>query len=203
MDLLDRLVIAFDRRQRRRLGIWEFTDDPDCIFRLAFAAAPKGINLEDGTVVHPDDRTAVLHIWSEQTPPMPATGPDLAWAKAFRRSLVRSLRLLAEYCTKDPEMGDVHAFGGNLALVYTPGAVSVLRRLGFEVHDPLVPVSLTACVLDAVSHLWIWLLRRAFNRGSARGIRPTDFQQRPVWLSRRTLVARYGPKAVSPTELRE
>ena len=59
MDLLNRLIVAFDRRQRRKLGIWEFTDDPDCIVRLGITRARVGAHLADGTIVRPGDRIAI------------------------------------------------------------------------------------------------------------------------------------------------
>jgi hypothetical protein len=192
MDLLSRLVVAFDRRERRRLGIAEFYADPECILRLGFRAARVATELADGTVVRPGERIGVLHLWNEHMPRIPRAGPDLAWAKTVNRLAVHSLRLLAGHVAGTPALGDVRAFVGEFSLVYTPGAIRLLRRLGLEVFDPLPPRGPIEWTVDRAMRLWIWLLRRAFNPASVRGLRLRDLQRRPVWLSRRTLVALYG-----------
>ena len=48
-DILDKLVVAFDRRQRRKLNIWEFTDDPQCILRVALVRSRWEQQLADGS----------------------------------------------------------------------------------------------------------------------------------------------------------
>jgi len=194
MDLLDRLVAAIDRRQRKVLRIREFSDDPGCIFRLGFAIARERIELADGTVVHPGDPLGVLHLWNEQMPRIPPSGPDLAWAKELYRALVHSLRLLARYVAANPDLRDVPAFGGDLALVYTTATIRMLRRVGFEVVDPAEPQGPAARLVDWASRLWVWFLRRAFNPQSAKGLWPRDLEHRQLWLSRRVLLARHGPQ---------
>lgn len=193
MDLLDKLVMAIDRRQRRRLGIREFTDDPDCIMRLALTTARTGAELADGWVIRPGDRVGVLHMWNEHIPRMPPIGPDLAWARAGFHLPVHSLRLLARYVVETPSLKDITAFGGSPTFVYTPNADRMAHRLGFELFDPVPPRGPVEWGAGLVMRLWSWLLRRAFNPKSAQGLRLRDFQQRPAWISRRTLIARYGP----------
>jgi hypothetical protein len=192
MDLLSRLVAAFDRWQRRRLGIGEFCADPECILRLGFRTARVATELADGTVVRPGERIGVLHLWNEHMPRIPRAGPDLAWAKTMNRLAVHSFRLLAGHVAGTPELGDVQAFVGEFSLVYTPGAIRLLRRLGLEVFDPVPPRGPIEWTVDRAMCLWIWLLRRAFNPASVRGLRPRELQRRRVWLGRRTLVGLYG-----------
>jgi hypothetical protein len=192
MDLLSRLVVAFDRRQRRRLGIGEFCADPECLLRLGFRTARVATELADGTVVRPGERVGVLHLWNEHMPRMPRAGPDLAWARAVTRLAVHSFRLLADYVVGTPALGDVHAFVGEFSDVYTPGTLRLLRRLGLEVFDPVPPRGPIAWTVDWAMRVWVWLLRRAFNPASVRGLRPRDLQRRRVWLGRRTLVGLYG-----------
>ena len=192
MDLLSRLVVAFDRRQRRRLGIGEFCADPECLLRLGFRTARVATELTDGTVVRPGERVGVLHLWNEHMPRMPRAGPDLAWARAVNRLAVHSFRLLADHVAGTPELADVRAFAGEFSHVYTPGALRLLRRLGLEVLEPIPPRGPIAWTVDRATRVWIWLLRRAFNPASVRGLRPRDLQRRRVWLGRRTLVGLYG-----------
>lgn len=192
-DLFDKLVVALDRWQRQRLGIWEFSDDPECILRLGLAAARAEVELADGTVIHPGETVGVIHFWNERFPQIPPTGPDLAWARKLKQALIRSFRLLARHAVETSTLADIHAFGGALPLVYTPASVRLLRRLGLEVFDPALPRGLAERARDLVARVWTWLLRRAFSPASVRGLRLSDLHCRPVWLSRRTLIARYGP----------
>ena len=184
--------MAFDRRQRRRLGIGEFCADPECILRLGFRAARVSTELADGTVVRPGERVGVLHLWNEHMPRIPRAGPDLAWARTVNRLAVHSFRLLADHVTGTPALGDVQAFVGEFSLVYTPGAIRLLRRLGLEVFDPVPPRGPIEWTVDRAMRVWIWLLRRAFNPASVRGLRLSELQRRRVWLGRRTWVGLYG-----------
>lgn len=193
MDLLSRLVVAFDRWQRHRLGIWAFSDDPACILRLGLTTARIEAELADGMVVRPGETIGVIHLWNERMPQIPPAGPDLAWARKLKQALVHSLRLLARYTVETPTLADIRAFGGELSLAYTPAAVRLLCRLGLEVFDQVPPHGLTERTRDLIARLWTWLLRRTFNPESVRGLRMGDLQRRPVWLSRHTLIALYGP----------
>lgn len=195
MDLLDRLVVAFDRRQRRRLHIWEFSDDPDCILRVGIARARIGAELADGTVVRPGDRIGVIHLWNERVPRIPADGPDVAWATALSRLVVHSFRLLARYMLATSDLDDIQAFGGEFGFVYTPVAIRLLRRLGIEVFEPRPPHGLWEWIVDTVMRIWPWLLRRVFNPASLHGRTLADMRRRPVWITRRTILRLYGPDA--------
>jgi len=193
-DLLNRFVVALDRFQRRRLDIWEFSDDPDCMFRLSLVQAREGARLKDGTVVQPGETVGIVHFWNERVPPIPASGPDLAWARELMRMATHSQRLLAQYVQTDPAMAGVQAFGGKLPFLYTAGAIRVLQRLGWEIFEPVPPRGLVERVTDLIARSWNLLMRRAFNPQSARGLQLSDFERRPAWLSRRTLIALYGSR---------
>lgn len=199
--LLDRWIRAFDRRQRRRLGIWEFSSDPQCMLRLGRTRARIGARLSDGTVVEPGETIGIIHFWNERIPVIPDSGADLAWAREFWRRLTYSLRLLGRYLVEEQAMTDITAFGGELPLVYTPATLRFLRRVGFEVFDPVPPRGLVERVVDLVSRIWVLLMRRAFNPASVRGVGLKDLRRRPVWISRQTLIARYGPGSADSPEL--
>ncbi len=198
MDLLDRLVVAFDRRQRRWLHIWEFSDDPNCILRVSITRARIGAELADGTVVRPGDRIGVIHLWNERVPRIPAAGPDLEWATTLARLVTHSLRLLARYMLETSELDGIQAFGGEFGFVYTPVAIRLLRRLGLEIFEPRTPRGPVEWVEDLVMRIWPWLLRRVFNPASIRGRTLDDMRRRPVWITRSTILRLYGPGAPQP-----
>lgn len=201
MDLLNRLVVAFDRRQRHRLHIREFSDDPDCILRVSISRSRLDAELADGTIVRRGDRIGLIHLWNERVPRIPATGPDLEWARVASRSAVRSLRLLARYLLETPDLDGIRAFGGEFGFVYTPATLRFLHRLGFEVFDPRPPRGLCEWVEDIAMRIWPWLLRRVFNPASLHGRTLADIRRRPIWITRTTILRLYGPDA-QPSDAR-
>lgn len=197
MDLLDRLVVAFDRWQRRRLHIWEFSDDPDCILRVSISKARIGAELADGTVVRRGDRIGVIHLWNERVPRLPPDGPDITWAVMLTRSVRHSLCLLARYVLETPDFDGIEAFGGEFGFIYTPVALRLLRRLGLEIFEPRPPHTLREWIEDTAMRIWPWLLRRVFNPASLRGRTLDDMRRRSAWITRRTILRLYGPGAPS------
>jgi hypothetical protein len=190
-NLIDRMVIAFDRWQRSRMGIWEFTDDPECILRMGLAKTPVGAELSDGTVIRPGDTVGVVHFWNERMPPVPLTGADLAWAREFRRLMTHSFQLVARHVVENPRLADFEALGGQLPIIFTPATTRYIERLGFEVFDRVPPRGPVEYVVDLASRLWTWLMRHAFNPGSVAGVKLSDIDRRPAWMSRRTLLRLY------------
>ena len=75
------VIRRFDGLLRRRLGVYHFSEDPGCMFRLSLPRAPYGVRLADGTAIAPDDVVANIHLWNERMTPIPAEGADLHWAR--------------------------------------------------------------------------------------------------------------------------
>lgn len=195
-DLLSRFTRWFDSVQRRRLGIWEFSGDPQCILRLGLGHARASLALSDGTRLERGDPVAIMHLWGERIPTIPEAGPDLAWARATQRAFVHSLGLVAHEVRTDPRLAHVRALGNEVSLSFTQGSVRMLQRVGFDVLEPIEGRGVEDRVRALVSKVWTWLLRHTFNRQSAAGRRPADYETRPVWISREALLARY-PEAPS------
>lgn len=191
-DLLNRLTRAIDRLQRYRRGIQEFSSDPDCIYRLSIESAPRNAILPDGTMFQQGEPVGILHIWGDHMPVIPPSGGDLAWAAKMARVLRRSASLLAQHAAKDRSLQSISAFGNDAFLLYTQATVHLLERIGFAVLEEAPSDGLHQQARMRAVRLWTWLLRRAFNQQSIRGIRPSDLQYRSIWLSRRTLMKRYS-----------
>jgi hypothetical protein len=189
-DLLNQLTRAIDRLQRYLHGIREFSSDPDCIFRLSIDSAPRDTVLPDGTVFQEGDPVGIIHIWGDHMPVIPASGADLAWAARMARMLRRSTNLLAQHAAEDKSLQSISAFGNDTFLLYSQSTVRLLERIGFFVLEGVPADGLHQQARMRTVRLWTWLLRRAFNQQSIRGIRPSDLQYRPLWLSRRTLMER-------------
>ena len=193
MDLLDALVRSADRAQRRLLGIWEFSDDPECLFRLSVSRAPAHAVLRDGTELAPGQRVAILHIWGEHFPRIADQGPDMAWAKVVQRRLTKSLRMVAIEFAHNPRLAGLPAFGNVASFHFTEGIYRLLERLGFDVLEPRPNHGLPSRLRRRLIQWWTWLLRRAHNPRSVALLGASDLQVRPVWMSRGTLFRLHLP----------
>ncbi len=191
-DLLNRLTRAIDRLQRHMRGIEEFSSDPDCIYRLSIEGAPRNAKLPDGTEFQQGEPIGILHIWGDHIPVIPSSGGTLAWAAKMVRVLHRSANLLAQHVARDKSLQSISAFGNDAFFLYTQSTVHLLERMGFVVLEQMPADGLHRQARMRAARLWTWLLRRAFNQQSIRGIKPSDLQYRSVWLSRRTLMERYS-----------
>lgn len=190
-DWLSRLVVAIDRTMRRRLDIWEFSDDPDCILRVALIRSRWEVTLNDGTVIHRGETIGMIHAWNERVPPIPPTGADMAWARELRRRLIRSLQLLAQAAREDPRLQAIRGFGGAGVLHFSPAILRLLERLGLEIYE-LPPQSIRDRIEEQVSRVWTWLMRRTFNPPSVEGRGLEVLSRRFYWLSREKLLQMYG-----------
>lgn len=191
-DLLDRVTGALDKGQRYLRGIYEFSSDPDCVYRLSIESASRDVRLPDGTVFHKGQPVGILHIWGEHVPRIPSTGVNLAWAAKTARMLRRSTNLLAQHAAGEESLQSIPAFGNEAFLPYTQTTVRFLERIGFTVLKDVPSNLLHQKIRVRIVRYWTWLLRRAFNRQSTRGVRSTDLQSRYIWMSRRTLLEKYA-----------
>ncbi len=186
-------VRRFDAFVRRRQGIWEFTQDERCIFRLGWGRAPYSIYLADGTAVLRGDPLLELHLWNERLPPMPPGGPDVAWAVRFVRLWRHSLELLAAYWRQDAACVGVAALHGVFAL---PGGQGVtmqertLRTLGFDVvRPPRTPWRIFA---DFWENLYNWAILWTYNPGSLQVRRLLRLERCHLWMPRGRLLEERG-----------
>ena len=192
-------IKRFDGYLRRTHGVFEFTDEAWCIFRLQLRDAQHGIRLSDGTQVREGEPALVLHLWNEQIPPMRAAGPDVAWGATLARLIIRSLRAVAVWIESHPEVADRRVLGAATVLVGpgSGGGFRLFRRLGFDV---LPFENLLGDFGEFWANLYTWGLMWAYNQASVR--------HRPPWRLRRTilrmpvdtLLVRYGSAAQTGPE---
>ncbi len=117
------------------MGVYEYTLDPRCLFRLQVVRLDHRLVLGDGTRVEPGSRALVLHLWNEQMPVIGRNGPTLAWARKADRAMDISLRELAAYLAAQPQLRDIAVICGNMPVIGSNQAARfarVLARYGFE-----------------------------------------------------------------------
>lgn len=188
------VVGAVDSVIRRFHHVIEFDDDKRCVFRLEMCPAREFFTLSDGTRVEAGTPIGVLHFWNEQLLRFPKHGPDIRWAKSMLGRFRYSLEALCRYVEHEPGWAEVNAFCGTPRLPLRPNATRQLRAVaeayGFEMAAREEPPP---------GRFWSW----------AEGFRTLSFvlaynpaasshssfrkQRQCLWLSRDTLVTRYGP----------
>ncbi len=199
LSAIARSVIGlFDLFLRRLLGIYEFTPEEGCIFRLALRKSHKGLTLSDGTKVLKGETIGELHLWNEHVPPMPKDGPDLAWGLQFHRLMRRSLVELARYIESAPEWKGVRAFRGETGVDAHDGleqATEAIGRLGFDLLPLGRSISRLKPFLEFWENIYLWGLIWTFNPASLKSKRLLDIQRCQIWISRQGLLEKHGPKS--------
>jgi hypothetical protein len=196
---IDQSVFALDRWLRRRQGIFEYTNRADCLFRVQLCCTEQHLSLPDGTRVRAGETLLKLHLWNEHIPPMGQSGATFGWARRMSRSVDHSLRELAYYLARHPELASVRVLGGDMRLgdiKQRTQFVHIARRYGFA------PADLQAVIWREAIHrigdtlhrvgdtLLIVLLVLATNPIALRRAPLRHIPSR-VFMSRSALLARY------------
>jgi ceramide glucosyltransferase len=191
--LIAGLVYPIDAWLRRRQGIFEFSDDPECVLRINIRPASKPIDFQDGTSVKPGDSVAELHLWNEHIPKINGHGTDLAWAGLAHRRVVGSLQQLADYLEREDPEGSIRGARALASMVIrNPAQLQrMTRRYGFESHGRDRPRGIFQWLHRIGENMLIWGIVFAFNPGAMRTgkfLRGRNV----VWISRDALMRQYG-----------
>jgi hypothetical protein len=179
---------------RTYYGIYEFTDDPKCILRVALGQARTAVTLSDGTRVENGELIGTLHFWNEHLPRYAPDGPNLHWACAIRDQMRRSLCSLAEYVERERAWREIRALRGEAALSTRLGILQVQRvgdRYGFE-RVTSTNHSFLQRLHSIGEAITLWSLTRAFNP-AALSRQPFIRDHHELWISRSSLLEHYGP----------
>ncbi|MBU6526434.1 hypothetical protein OGR47_05375 [Methylocystis sp. MJC1] len=188
------MVEAIDRRLRDRLQVIEYSNSPDCVFRLQIINCEGDLQLDDGTRLRRGDRVIDLHLWNEQIPRMPDGAPTLAFARRIERCVELSLSELAKFLAARRDLDDIRAIRGNMSLGAqhrSDQSARIAARYGFERVSQLEPPSFARTLHRLGENVLVTMLALARNPGSVRG--DTLWRDRTLtYLSRRTLENRYA-----------
>ena len=200
--MLNALVSIIDKSLRKRDGIFEFSNSPDCIFRVQLVAITGGIALADGTKLAAGSRIILLHLWNEHVPPFPSRGPTLAWARQICHGLEISLRELATFVAERTASEDIAAVAGKMmfgSIQQTDLVAHLAARYGFvRAVDPAPGPSVAQRLHLLGENILISMIVLSHNPAALR----TDCFRRnpvPVYLRRSELLERFGVhKAIAP-----
>lgn len=196
-------MFALDRWLRQRQGVYEFSDDPLCMFRAQPARADCELRLSDGTHVRPGAPILNLHLWNEHVPPLGVSTVCINWAREFTRRVELSMRALAGHLRWNRALDDVIAIRGNMRLGTADQSGQLARlagRYGFEPAGEDGPDFTVASMQRLAENVFICLLVLATNPVALRA--PVlRRHHKLVYLSRAVLETRYAP-AVPPRDRR-
>ncbi len=190
---LEHAVFRLDRWLRQRNGIFEYSAEQRCLFRLERACADQAMALADGTRIRAGDPILKLHLWNEHVPAMGQQGPTVAWARQVSRAIEASLRELARYWAQHPELDDVQLICGEMHLGTAQQCAQlarILARYGFEA----LAESASGCspaLRRLGDQILIFMLILVTNPVALRNTIVRRYRTRIV-LSRVTLARRYA-----------
>ena len=187
-----RAIDTLDRLLRRCHDVHEYTDDVECIFRIALRTARSDILLRPAMIVRSGEAIVELHLWNEQLPLVPPDGANMAWGALADRQIRRSLTLLAAHIVAYPNVVAVH---GEAALGCQMGQQQRARfagRYGFAIVDDAP--RLRRRVRHFCEDFLFWGLTRTFNPYGLRG-KPIHRTRYDIWMSRTELDQRWSTAA--------
>ena len=193
---LENAVFGLDRWLRRRQGVFEYTDDPTCVFRIQLAQAETPLTLPGGAQIEPGMPLLNLHLWNEHIPLMGPEGATVGWARHLSRSIQSSLRQLAAYLEDSPEFGRIAGVGADMSLGTAERGTQFVRLMshyGFEPAAEVIRLGYwRSCRLHHLGeNILIFLLVLATNP-VALGPPVLRRDHKLVYLSRAALQRRYG-----------
>lgn len=193
---LESTIFGLDRWLRRRQGIFEYTDDPACIFRIQHALADEPLTLSGGTRIEPGMPILNLHLWNEHVPRIGPEGATVAWARHLSRAVQASLRQLAAYLEANPDLDDVAALRANMRLRTAEKGAQLVRLMGRYGFEPAGEVIRPGYWRSSSLHYYgenilIFMLVMATNP-AAVGMPVLRRGHKLVYLSRPALKRRYG-----------
>lgn len=191
--LLTNAVFGLDRWLRRRQGVYEYSSDPVCLFRINRATAEENVKLTDGTIIRIGDPILNLHLWNEHIMQMRQGHSTVAWAQQLSHGIDLSLRELANCLAHRPDLDDIVALRADMRLSTKEQSEQLARlsaHYGFELASPHNPAT-SGAIHRFGESIFMFLLVFATNRGALR----SDIFWRDhaiVYLSRTALERRYG-----------
>jgi hypothetical protein len=183
-----------DSLLRKSQGVYEFTDDPDCILRIQVKRATHAVTIGRENILKGDVVLAV-HAWNERMPKVPGEGPTLEWALSLRRQLIHSFRKVAQEMCQNHQYTHFQAICGESSLFsFTDhiGGTRMMQHLGFTVlpyHRPLGRFG------EFWENLFSWWMMWTYNDASLHSRAFWRMERTEIWMTAAEFIRRYGGQA--------
>jgi YkoP domain len=185
-------IFPIDSQLRRHHSVFEFTNNPRCIFRMQARCLDQPFVLSDGTRYRPGQRMLDLHLWNEQIPCLQSS--SLGWALKMSECLHISLAELTCYLRQHGEFKDIAVIRANMSFGTAQQSAQLVRianRYGFEPIPDLGPHSVRQRIHQFGENILISLMVLSRNGIALR--RDSLWRDRTqTFLSRDVLERRYG-----------
>ena len=195
---VEHAVFGLDRWLRQQQGVYEYSDDPLCMFRVQRGHADCDLRLSDGTVVRTGDPVLNLHFWNEHVPAIGPNGISIDWAREATHRVELSMYGLARHLKWTRALDDIVALRGDMRLGTAEQDAQLARlaaRYGFEpavLEDEQLGLG---ALKRFAENVFICMLVLASNPMALRApvLRRSH---KLVYLSRAALETRYAPAAM-------
>jgi hypothetical protein len=185
------LARFIDRQLQKRNKVFEFSYDPQCIFRLQLRRAAQDVNLQ-GHQILKGDPILGIHIWNERMPKLPVDGADLGWARQSHRLLLHSFKLIAREMQSDTKYTGIRALFGISALFsFTghTGGMRMMQHFGFTV----LPYRPTKGRFGLFwQNFFSWWLMYTYNDVTLKYREFRHLQRTEIWMPADEFIRRYG-----------
>ena len=195
---VEHAVFGFDRWLRQRQGVYEYSDDPLCMFRVQRGQADCNVCLSDGTRVRKGDPVLNLHLWNEHVPAIGPKGISMNWAREMTRRVELSMCALARHLKWTRGLDDIVAIRGDMRLGTAQQSDQLARvasHYGFEPAGPGHAVFGPGMLKLLAENIFICFLVLATNPAALR-FPVLRRSHKLVYLSRAALETRYAPAAM-------
>jgi len=176
---------------RKSEGVYEFTDDPECIVRIQLTQMPHDITI--GNVkISKGDPVLGIHAWNDRMPKLPKAGEALDWALRFRRQAIYSFELVAKEMKNDSKYSEVRALGGDSTLFSFSnhtGGLRMMQRMGFTVIPYPRPHGRFE---EFWANMFSWWLMWAYNDASLNSREFRHLERTEVWITAEEFIRRFG-----------
>jgi hypothetical protein len=195
--LVEHAVLGFDRGPLQRQGVYEYSDDPRCFFRVQRMTAERDVALGDGRRIGRGTPVLNLHLWNEHVPPLGSNGFGIAWAREATRRAELSMYGLPRHLKWARALHEFVALRGDMRLgtaEQSDQLAGIAARHGFEAAGA-DPEQVTAGTLTRFAENVFCLLVLATNPAALR-LPVSRRDHKLVYLSRAALETRYALAAM-------
>jgi hypothetical protein len=192
--VVEHAVFGFDRWLRQRQGVYEYSDDPRCFFRVQRMTAERDVTLDDGTRIRRGTPLLNLHLWNEHVPPFGPNGFGIAWAREATRRVELSMYELARHLKWTRALDDIVAVRGDMRLGTAEQSDQLARiaaRFGFEAAGADYEQLTHGALKRFAENVFICMLVLASNPTALR-LPVLRRDRKLVYFSRATLETRYA-----------
>ncbi len=187
------LIYRFDEFLCRCYGVYEFSDDKDCILRLQQATAAHTLTLP-GCVIEVGAPVIEIHLSNERMPKIPEEGANMAWAAHAQRLFFHSLRLAAGHIKSSNELAKAQALGGVTA-IFPPyqddSGARFIEQAGFTIMPYYRPLGVFG---EFWENFYSWVLIWTYNPASLKRLNLMRLRRSEFWMPMVEFLRRYCRK---------